>query len=470
MTTLDSSWINSDIINKTLAQEENPSFSRLEGILEKASDANGMNLNEIAALTHIKDPRQLSMLFDTAKELKEKIYGTRIVMFAPMYISNLCKNECVYCAFRASNKALTRRILSQSEIAEETRILVNQGHKRVLVVAGESYPTQRGIDYVLESIATIYATKGDKNGSEIRRINANLAPLSVDDFGALKSAGIGTYQIFQETYDRVTYDNIHISGKKKDFDWRVTAVDRAMEAGIDDVGMGVLFGLSDWRFDLLGMMQHVSHLEDKFGVGCHTISMPRLEPAHGSDMASSPPHAVSDDDFKKIVAITRLAVPYTGIIMSTRESAEMRKETYSLGVSQISAGSRTNPGGYAADAKTEKFDESQFQLGDHRNLDEVVVDLAQMGYIPSFCTGCYRVGRTGDHFMEWAKSGKIHEKCGPNALSTFLEYLTDYASQNTKELGKTAIAAELKRMPERDRNMSLRLIAKVNAGKRDCYC
>jgi 2-iminoacetate synthase len=294
-----------------------------------------------------------------------------------------------------------------------------------------------------------------------------VAPLTIDEFKQLKAARIGTYQLFQETYHRETYKQVHLSGQKKDYDWRVTGPDRAMAAGINDIGIGVLFGLCDWRFEMLAMLQHIRHLEARFGVGPHTISVPRLEPAVGSDMASHPPKPVSDVDFRKIVAILRLAVPYTGIIMSTRETANMRRETFALGVSQISAGSRTNPGGYA---DGELDDAGQFSLGDHRPIDEVVRDVAQLGYIPSFCTGCYRLGRTGADFMDLARPGEIKYHCQPNALSTFLEYLLDYATPETRAVGERLIAKSLDEMDERQRKISTGLLDQIRSGKRDIYC
>jgi 2-iminoacetate synthase len=435
---------------------------RIREIIAKAGEANGLALDEVAALTTISDPELLGELFATARAIKEDIYGKRLVLFAPLYVSNLCENDCVYCAFRVRNKELKRRALTQDEIRHEIEILVDQGHKRVLLVAGESYPGE-GFRYVLDSVATIYDVH--RGNGEVRRVNVNVAPLSVDEFRELKATGIGTYQVFQETYHRETYRQVHLGGRKRDYDWRVTAMDRAMQGGIDDVGIGVLFGLFDWRFEILAMLQHIHHLEETFGVGPHTISMPRLEPAIGSDIASQPPHPVDDLDFRKIVAISRLAVPYTGMIMSTREAANLRRETFALGVSQISAGSRTNPGGYTLDTVA---DMEQFQLGDHRTLDEVIRDVAQMGYIPSFCTACYRLGRTGGDFMDLAKPGEIKHHCDPNALSTFLEYLEDYGSAETKAAGEQLIADSLSAMADRERTTSNRLIEQVRAGERDC--
>jgi 2-iminoacetate synthase len=433
-------------------------------ILARAGDLKGLEMEDVAVLSSISDPELLGALFATARDVKDAIYGARLVLFAPLYVSNMCSNDCLYCAFRVRNKELKRRALTQDEIRHEVELLVDEGHKRVLLVAGESYPKQ-GFQYVLDSVASIYSVK--KGHGEIRRVNVNVAPLSVDEFRALKATGIGTYQLFQETYHRDTYKAVHLGGKKRDFDWRVTAMHRAMEAGIDDVGIGVLFGLADWRFELLAMLQHIRELERVFGVGPHTISMPRLEPALGSDVASDPPRPVSDIDFRKIVAILRLAVPYTGMIMSTRETPNLRRETFALGISQISAGSRTNPGGYAED---EKFDTAQFQLGDHRSLDEVIRDVAELGYIPSFCTACYRLGRTGMDFMDLAKPGDIKHHCDPNALSTFLEYLEDYGSDATRATGEDLIVRKTGEMDPVRRAHTQKMLDEVRAGERDVLC
>jgi 2-iminoacetate synthase len=433
-------------------------------VLAKARTLNGLEPAEMAVLMAVSDPQQLGELFAAASAVKDTIYGRRLVIFAPLYVSNMCANECTYCAFRVRNADVARRALTPDEIAREVKILVDQGHKRVLLVAGESYPHE-GFSYVLKAIDTIYRVRSGHG--EIRRVNANVAPLTFEQFRELKDRRIGTYQLFQETYHLATYHAVHVRGKKADYGWRVSAMDRAMAAGIDDVGIGVLFGLFDWRFELLALMQHIRHLERRFGVGPHTISVPRLEPATGSSLASHPPHAVSDVDFRKIVAILRLAVPYTGIIMSTRESANIRRETFALGVSQISAGSRTNPGGYAED---ERADASQFCLGDHRGLDEVVRDVASLGYIPSFCTGCYRLGRTGADFMDLARPGDIKQHCDPNGLSTFVEYLVDYASADTRAVGERCIADTLAAMDEWPRRRAEHLMERVRGGERDVYC
>jgi len=465
MTQYNSKFINEEEIVRILEQNQKPDSAKVSHILSKAKEMKGLDLEEVAALTNINDPMQLFELFETANHVKENIYGKRLVIFAPLYISNLCANECTYCAFRAKNKSLVRRALTQDEIKQETEILIRQGHKRLLLVAGESYPKQ-GFQYIIDSIASVYETKVDHG--EIRRVNVNIAPMEVEEFKLLKNAKIGTFQLFQETYHHETYHNVHLDGKKSDYDYRVTALHRAMEAGIDDVGIGVLFGLFNYRFELLALMQHIRELERAFGVGPHTISVPRLEPATGSKIASHPPFAVADLDFRRIVAILRLAVPYTGIIMSTRETAQMRRETFALGVSQISAGSRTNPGGYTNSLHED--DGSQFCLGDHRPLDEVVRDVAEMGYIPSFCTGCYRLGRTGQDFMDMAKPGDIKNHCNPNAISTFMEYLMDYASYKTRLIGEDLIEDVIGSMHGIARDRALLLLEKVKKGSHDMYC
>ena len=456
-------FINDKKIWEAIEQNQNPEPEKIKDILAKAAEMKGLSMAEVAALTCISDPVMLGELFDTANKVKETIYGKRLVIFAPLYISNLCANECLYCAFRATNKDIVRTVLPQEHIKREVQELINQGQKRVLLVAGESYPKQ-GFQYVLDSIQSIYDVKTEHG--EIRRVNVNVAPLQTDEFKDLKAAGIGTYQIFQETYHRETYSKVHVKGKKRDYNWRAWSLHRAMEAGIDDVGIGVLFGLFDYRFEILAMMQHINELEEKFGVGPHTVSVPRLEPATNSDIASHPPFPVSDIDFRKIVAILRLAVPYTGIIMSTRETAKMRRETFALGVSQISAGSKTNPGGY----EEEDAISGQFSLGDHRTLDEVIRDVASMGYIPSFCTACYRLGRTGQDFMDLAKPGDIRLHCAPNGLSSFKEYLQNYALPATQEIGESLIKETIAGMSGLAKQRAEKLVKRVSAGKDDVYC
>jgi 2-iminoacetate synthase len=461
-------WLNPDVVLAALNAAASQDAGAVREVLQKARELKGLTLGEVAVLSRIESAELMQELFDTACHVKEQIYGRRMVMFAPLYISNICGNECVYCAFRSTNKALPRNALNMEQIRRETAQLIEQGHKRLLLVAGEGYPASRGgFNYILDAIQAIYQV-AEARGT-IRRVNVNVAPLEIDQYRALHDAGIGTYQLFQETYHRPTYAAVHLSGAKKDFDWRVSAMDRAMQAGIDDVGIGVLFGLADWRFDLLSMMQHIAHLEERFGVGCHTVSVPRMEPAAGAPMSERPPAAVSDLDFKKIVAILRVAVPYTGIIMSTRESAQMRRETYALGVSQVSAGSRTDPGGYT-DEGSSGAAAGQFQLGDHRSLEEVVAELASLNYIPSFCTACYRLGRTGQDFMDIAKPGLIRLKCDPNAVTTFQEYLIDFADSATRQQGEEAIATQLAAMEPKACRASERMLGKIRAGKRDVYC
>ena len=441
-----------------------PDAGKIRVVLQKARELKGLSREDVAVLCHVASPDQVEALFETARYVKEQIYGHRMVLFAPLYISNVCGNECAYCAFSSRNKALPRTALDMAAIGRETRALIRQGHKRILLVAGEGYSAANGgFRYVLDAIAAIYGVS-DALGN-IRRLNVNLAPVSVEDFRLLKQAEIGTYQLFQETYHRDTYAAVHLSGKKRDFDWRVSALDRAMLAGIDDVGMGVLFGLHDWRFELLSLMQHIEHLEQRFGVGCHTISVPRMEPADGSALSMAPPAPVSDDDFKKLIAILRLAVPYTGIILSTRESAAIRRECYALGVSQISAGSCATPGGYTGNTQAA----GQFQLGDHRSLGEVVQELSRMGFIPSFCTACYRLGRTGQDFMDLAKPGLIRLKCDPNAVTTFQEYLLDFAPEGVRCAGERAIACEMENMGIRPRRNAERMLGKIRSGKRDVF-
>jgi len=458
-------FINENKIWEVLENNKEPGYNQIKEVLAKASQMKGLGLDDVAVLTGISDPVMLAELFDTANKVKETIYGKRLVLFAPLYISNLCANECLYCAFRATNKAISRSALSQQQIAKETEVLINQGHKRVLMVAGEAFPN-KGFQYILDSIRTIYDVKTEHG--EVRRVNVNIAPLETDQFRNLKAEGIGTYQIFQETYHRESYKKVHLGGKKRDYNWRIWSLHRAMEAGIDDLGIGVLFGLFDYRFEILAMMQHIFELEVKFGVGPHTISVPRLEPATGSDLAAHPPFPVTDIQFRKIVAILRLAVPYTGIIMSTRETAKMRRETFALGVSQISAGSRTNPGGY--EEETEDDPSGQFSLGDHRPLDEVIRDVAKMGYIPSFCTGCYRLGRTGQDFMDLAKPGDIKLHCAPNALSSFKEYLQNYASPATANVGDKLIRETISGMSGLAKQRAEKLVERVAAGRDDVYC
>jgi 2-iminoacetate synthase len=455
-------FIDNSVIYKSLDRAAKSAPEKARDALTKARELKGLDLDEVATLLACENPEVVEELFETAHYVKDAIYGKRLVLFAPLYISNLCKNDCLYCAFRKSNKNISRRVLTQQEISNEVLQLIRAGQKRILLVAGDAYP-DGGIDYILKAIETVYATK-EGNG-EIRRLNVNIAPRSINDFRRLKEAKIGTYQVFQETYHRPTYARMHPVGPKSDYNWRLDAIDRAFAAGIDDVGIGVLFGLYDYRFEVLALMHHIRHLEQSLGVGPHTISVPRLEPAEGSAIAKHPPAEVNDTDFKRIVAILRISVPYTGIIMSTRESPQMRQETLGLGVSQVSAASRTNPGGYSDEKST-----AQFQLGDHRPVDEVIADITRLGYVPSFCTACYRLGRTGGDFMDLAKPGLIKRFCLPNAILTFKEYLVDYAEEETRKAGLEAIKENISDIPSAERREETQhRLTRIENGERDLY-
>jgi len=460
-------FINENYINQLLDDENLFNEDLQKDIINKGSEARGLNLKEAAALLNINSPELLEELFHTAKSVKEKIYGNRLVLFAPLYITNLCVNNCLYCAFRKDNTELKRKTLTLNEIEEEARHLVLTGQKRILLVAGE-HPKKASMDFIGEAIERVYSI--NISGNNIRRLNVNTAPLSLKDFKRLKSFGIGTYQCFMETYHYETYKEMHPEGPKSDYAWRLYAMDRALQADIDDVGIGALFGLTDYKFETLGLLSHAFDLDYKYGIGPHTISIPRLEPALNAPAALNPPHAVDDISFKKLVAIIRLAVPYTGIILSTRERAELRREIFEVGVSQISAGSRTAPGAYKESQESlDEHELEQFQLGDHRSLDEVVKDITSLGYMPSFCTACYRSNRTGDRFMELAKSGNIGKICVPNAMTTFREYLNDFASAETKTIGEDFLEEELKKINGTIKRKTEQMMARVNDGDRDVY-
>ena len=459
---MESGFIDHGKIFSFLVAARPPDARETVDILAKARQLRGLDCAEAARLLLLENETDLQALFETALFVKNEIYGKRLVLFAPLYVSNMCNNECLYCAFRKSNNQITRRTLSQEEIRRETELLVDQGHKRVLLVSGEGLG-EAALAYSLKAIETIYGVK--RGSGEIRRVNINVAALPAEAYRQLHQARVGTYQLFQETYHFDTFRRMHPRGPKADYLYHLTAMDRAMQGGINDVGVGVLFGLYDYRFEVLAMLQHIRHLEETFGVGCHTISLPRIEPATGSDLSLHPPHAVSDADFRKIIAILRLTVPYTGMILSTRENAAMRREAFSLGISQISAGSRTNPGGYSSGESGE-----QFSLGDHRNLEEVIRDIVSHGYIPSFCTGCYRLGRTGSDFMDLAKPGLIKLYCLPNAMTSFKEYLVHFASAETRAAGEKLIAGMLADIPdEKTRETTKANLANIEAGAQDLY-
>ncbi len=460
-------FINESYINSLIEDESLKNENMQDDIIRKGEEARGINLKESAALLNISSPELYDKLFQTAKKVKEKIYGNRLVLFAPLYITNVCVNNCLYCAFRKDNRQLKRKSLTIKEIVEEARYLILSGQKRLLLVAGE-HPKKASVHHIGEAISAIYSL--NLNGNNIRRLNVNAAPLSVEDFKELKSYGIGTYQCFQETYHYNTYMQMHPDGPKRDYAWRLFAMDRALQAGIDDVGIGALFGLTDYRFETLALLSHAFDLDSKYGIGPHTISIPRLEPALNAPAALTPPNAVDDLSFKKLIAVIRLAVPYTGMILSTRERAEIRRDLFAVGISQISAGSRTSPGSYKESVESlDDHELEQFQLGDHRCLDEVVRDITTLGYMPSFCTACYRSQRTGDRFMELAKSGNIGKICIPNAMATFKEYLNDFASEKTKSATENFFAAELKKINGTTRKKVDAMIEKVDAGERDVY-
>ncbi|HNW67291.1 MAG TPA: [FeFe] hydrogenase H-cluster radical SAM maturase HydG [Bacteroidales bacterium] len=447
-----------------LIEGNEPTQKELDDVLNRASELKGLGLEDVAMLLRVTDHQQIYQIMETAKKVKQEIYGKRLVLFAPLYTGNRCVNNCVYCSFRKDNKQIKRKILDMEEISTEVKTLLAEGHKRILLICGET--PANGIDYMCEAIRTTYAVR--QNGQYVRRINVELAPMSIEDFRRLKEEKIGTYVCFQETYEPDLYKTYHPAGTPKaDYENRLLVMDRAMEGGIDDVGLGVLFGLADYRFEILALMEHAHHLEEAFGCGPHTISFPRIEPAEGAPLPEHIPHKVSDDDFKKIIAIIRIALPYTGIILSTRENDDMRTELFNYGVSQISAGSRTNPGAYAAE---EEHTGSQFQLGDHRTLDEVVASMIESGYIPSFCTGCYRKGRVGHDFMDLAKPGLIKDFCMPNALFTFREYLNDFASPETREKGMKLISNLIEEVEKPTLKETIKdNIAKIDEGERDIY-
>ncbi len=459
---MNTGFIDHEKIESYLRNTASPDKGEVEEILSHAKEMKGISFAETERLLMVEDDELIERLCETANYIKNEIYGKRLVLFAPLYVSNICKNECLYCAFRKSNKEISRRTLTIEEVKQDAESLIKTGHKRILLVSGEGLG-ESALDFTVKAIEGIYSLK--IGNGEIRRINVNIAPLSVEGFKTLKAAKIGTYQLFQETYHYPTYKKMHLSGPKSDYNYHLTAMDRALQAGIDDVGVGILFGLHDYRFEIMALLQHIRHLEKHYGIGPHTISVPRLEPATGSDISMHPPYPVSDRDFRKIIALLRITVPYTGIILSTRENAKTRREALELGVSQISAGSKTNPGGYSEEGAGE-----QFSLGDHRSLDDVIKDIAKLGYIPSFCTGCYRLGRTGQDFMDLAKPGLIQHYCLPNAISTFKEYLEDYATIETKEIGEKVLSDMLKTIPsDKIRQKTEETLKKIESGERDLY-
>ncbi len=459
-------FINDEEIRDTLkyADENKDNLELIDEIIDKARLRKGITHREASVLLACENEEKIKEIYALAEQIKKDFYGERIVMFAPLYLSNYCVNGCTYCPYHAKNKHICRKKLTQEEVKAEVIALQDMGHKRLAIESGED-PVNNPIEYILECIDTIYSIK-HKNGA-IRRVNVNIAATTVENYKKLHDAGIGTYILFQETYNKESYEQLHPTGPKHNYAYHTEAMDRAMEGGIDDVGLGVLFGLELYRYELAGILMHAEHLEAVHGVGPHTISVPRIQPADDIDPDDFD-NGIDDETFAKLIAIIRIAVPYTGMIISTRESAEVRKKALRLGISQISGGSRTSVGGYVEEEKEEE-NSAQFDVSDRRTLDEVVRWLMELGYIPSFCTACYREGRTGDRFMSLCKSGQIQNCCHPNALMTLEEYLVDYASPETREIGEKVIEKELLNIPkEKVRQIAAKYIEEIKTeGKRD---
>ncbi len=446
-------------IFKILAETKNAGPKTAEAVIKKAKERKGLSMEEVGVLINLSDPRLLKEMFNTAAKIKEEIYGERLVFFAPLYVSDHCVNNCVYCNFHTENKNLKRSKLTMEQVREQIKILINMGHKRVLLEFGEDQK-ENPIEYVVEVINEIYKVRTEKGN--IRRVNFNIAATTVENYRKIKAANIGTSQLFQETYHRATYAKLH-KGPKADYDRQLTAHDRALEAGIDDRGLGVLFGLYDWKFEVLGLIAHAEHMDKAGGVGPHTISVPRL--CEAPTVKYAPEYPVSDEDFLKIIAILRLAVPYTGMIISTRESPEIRRKAFKIGISQTSAASVTATGGYGKSA-----DASQFKGHDSRSLEEVIKDALKEGFLPSFCTACYRLGRTGEDFMYLSKPGEIHKFCRTNGLLTFAEYLEDFASPGLKKDGYKVIEHYIKKIENPVMLEKTRAgLLEIKNGKRDIY-
>ncbi|MBM4054226.1 MAG: [FeFe] hydrogenase H-cluster radical SAM maturase HydG [Planctomycetes bacterium] len=453
-------FIDEDRFQSLLTNIPSPSPAVVADVLKKGRELKGLTPEEAAILIHVADQSFIQEIFDTAFHIKNTVYGGRLVFFAPLYISNFCVNNCRYCGFRAGNPA-PRKKLTIDEIREQTDCLIRMGHKRILLETGED-AGNNPIDYVLDAIDAIYSIKNEKG--EVRRVNVNIAATTVENYRRLKAKGIGTYQLFQESYHRQTYENVHY-GLKGNYLRQLYALDNAFEGGIDDVGMGVLFGLYDWRFETLCLISHASYLMDKFGIGPHTISVPRLRPATAVNLA--PPFPVSDSDFLKLIAILRIAVPYTGMIITTRERPEIREEAFRLGITQASAASSTAPGGFKKETAKES---GQFELSDKRSLDEITASVMKQGFMPSFCTACYRRNRTGAVFMELAKPGDIHEFCAPNSVLTLMEYLEDNASAESRRLGMELINKSLEGIENPSvRNETEERLVRIRNGERDLY-
>lgn len=459
-------FISDEEIKETLAYADanKENVALIDEIIEKARQQKGLTHREASVLLACDIPEKMDEVYRLAEQIKKDYYGNRIVLFAPLYLSNYCVNGCVYCPYHLKNKHIARKKLTQEEIRKEVTALQDMGHKRLAIEAGED-PVNNPIEYILECIDTIYSIK-HKNG-DIRRVNVNIAATTVENYRKLKEAGIGTYILFQETYHKESYEKLHPTGPKHNYAYHTEAMDRAMEGGIDDVGLGVLFGLERYRYEFAGLLMHAEHLEAVHGVGPHTISVPRVKHADDID-PSAFDNGISDDTFAKICALIRISVPYTGMIISTRESQEVRERVLPLGVSQVSGASKTSVGGYASPEEKEDVTSAQFDVSDQRTLDEVVNWLIRLGYIPSFCTACYREGRTGDRFMALCKSMQILNCCHPNALMTLKEYLEDYAGEETKKIGMELIERELEHIPnEKARKTAYEHIHDIAEGKRD---
>ena len=467
-------FIDAAVIERTLAENTQPDPMRVRDILQKSLAVETLTPEETACLIHVQDPELLAEMRQAAAQVKTKVYDNRIVTFAPLYLGNLCVNNCAYCGFRCSNHSEQRQVLSLDEVRRETEVLAGQiGHKRLIVVYGEHPET--GVDYIVATLRTIgdVKVKTRKGWGQIRRCNVNAAPMSVEELKRLHEAGIGTFQVFQETYHRPTYERLHPQKTiKGNYLWRLYAMHRAMEAGVDDVGLGPLFGLYDWKFEVMGLLYHALELEAKFGIGPHTISFPRIEPAHNTPLTQNPKHRVGDEAFKRLITVIRLAVPYTGMIITARESAALRREVVPLGCTQLDASSKIGIGGYADPQQEQQGDRQQFLLGDTRSLEEVIRELAEAGYITSFCTAGYRCGRTGKKIMGLLRSGKEGQFCKLNAVITFKEWLDDFAGPETIAAGEKLIAREMaqikERMPEFYEQF-VRVYHQTETGDRDLY-
>jgi len=457
-------FIDEEEIWSILEENKDPSKEEVKAVIDRSLGKHRLSLRETAILLNANDPELIEEIKNAARQLKENVYGKRIVLFAPLYIGNYCTNDCSYCGFRVTNKKQERCTLSKEEIVEQVTALEDNGHKRLILVYGE-HPLYDA-NFIADSVRTVYSVK-HKNG-EIRRVNINAAPLDIEGFKTVKAAGIGTYQIFQETYHRPTYLKVHKAGSKRNYDWRITGLDRAQEAKIDDVGIGALFGLFDWRFEVMGLLRHVNHFEAVYNVGPHTISFPRIQPASGFDIDAK--YDVNDDDFTKLVAILRLAVPYTGMILTAREPAHIRDEVLQFGVSQIDGGTNIELKGYTDNKDEQNLNHEQFEISDNRTLNEVIEELVSGDYIPSFCTACYRLGRTGEHFMEFSVPGFIKRYCQPNAMLTLAEYLEDYAPLATKERGYNLIQKNLDEFEDKELKQSVeKRLERIKKGERDIY-